>query len=411
VRSHRRFVLLTAAVVCPFSLVPAGESRGDMMYQVIALGDRYFTEKLNNSGQVVGSGPTANDQGTYAFRYNSYGPSAGQVDNVGGTFSGASGINDAGVVVGQKGEAGTPLARPADWGGTGAAISNSGQVVVPRYMLPGPYSEKPQVQIVQGGSSTPLPVLADAHESYPEANNGAGQVVGSTALWSTDHARPDYQHATLWSDGQVHDLGTLGGKSSYAYGINDAGAIVGSSGTDIDTYQEKAVSGGLIISETTHAFLNSNNKMPDLGTLGGTNSYGSAINNRGDVVGTSDVANGEIHAFLYHDGTMVDLNRLIPQGLGITLNDAKDINDLGQILAWSYDDNGRHDYLLTPGDRPAAAEFITPAPVVPEPTTLATLVLGWGALALRRHLATTRSRHRPRPAGRPGTAARGQTIG
>ncbi len=45
----------------------------------------------------------------------------------------------------------------------------------------------------------------------------------------------------------------------------------------------------------------------DLGTLGGPGSYGAALNDNGVVVGCSDVGGGAIHAFVYRDGAMRDL--------------------------------------------------------------------------------------------------------
>ena len=68
------------------------------------------------------------------------------------------------------------------------------------------------------------------------------------------------------------DLGTLGGTNSYAIAINDRGQVVGYSGTDRGM--------------TGHAFLYSDGAMTDLGTLGGAvGSWASAINDRGQVVG------------------------------------------------------------------------------------------------------------------------------
>ena len=41
------------------------------------------------------------------------------------------------------------------------------------------------------------------------------------------------------------------------------------------------------------------------------------------------------HAFLYQNGTMTDLNSLLPASFkGITLLDATSINNLGQIVAF-----------------------------------------------------------------------------
>src|SRR5437870_668081 len=48
----------------------------------------------------------------------------------------------------------------------------------------------------------------------------------------------------------------------------------------------------------------------DLGTLGGTMSHAFSVNIHGDVVGSSTIDAGTEHAFLYHNGTMIDLGVL-----------------------------------------------------------------------------------------------------
>lgn len=99
------------------------------------------------------------------------------------------------------------------------------------------------------------------------------------------------------------DLGDLrGGDFGRAYGINDAGQVVGSSG---------AATG-------SRAFLWEGGTMTDLGDLpgGGDVSRAYGINEAGQVVGNSQVASTGPCAFLWDSGTMTDLNTLIDPGLG-----------------------------------------------------------------------------------------------
>ena len=61
--------------------------------------------------------------------------------------------------------------------------------------------------------------------------------------------------------------------------------------------------------------------MIDLGTLGGGSSYAYGVNDSGEIVGYSWLANGGQSAFLYDDGTMLDLNSLLPSNSGWDLLD------------------------------------------------------------------------------------------
>ncbi len=135
----------------------------------------------------------------------------------------------------------------------------------------------------------------------PVSMNAAGDVVAATPTASGN------THAALFHNGQVIDLGTLGGLNSEANGINNFGQIVGDSQTT---------------NGTAHAFLYTNNVMTDLGTLGGPNSYAIAINDSGQIVGNSDLADGTSHAFLCEAGVMTDLGAVSAVG----------INASGQIL-------------------------------------------------------------------------------
>ncbi|KKL11492.1 hypothetical protein LCGC14_2545290, partial [marine sediment metagenome] len=76
----------------------------------------------------------------------------------------------------------------------------------------------------------------------------------------------------------ITDLGTFGGPSSYAWGINNSGQVAG--------YAYNT-------SVQNRAYLwDSGSGMNNLGTLGGATSYGRAINDSGHVAGVSYNAAG-----------------------------------------------------------------------------------------------------------------------
>jgi probable HAF family extracellular repeat protein len=69
-----------------------------------------------------------------------------------------------------------------------------------------------------------------------------------------------------------------------------------------------------------HAFLWDGTTMVDLGTLGGSESQGVALNASGQVTGAAETAEGVEHAFLWDGTTMLDLGTLSEfgsQGLAI----------------------------------------------------------------------------------------------
>lgn len=155
----------------------------------------------------------------------------------------------------------------------------------------------------------------------------------------------------------MQDLGTLGGPSSYASGINDSGEVVGWADNN----------GGF-----ANAFLwESDTGMEDLGALPSPYNFESeanGINNNGNVVGWSESAVGSYHAFLYSNGTMEDLNSFISPSSGWTLESANAINDNGQIVGYGLNPSGQTDaFLLTP---------------VPEPSTFALLAASALGLAV-----------------------------
>ena len=118
-----------------------------------------------------------------------------------------------------------------------------------------------------------------------------------------------------------------------------------------------------------HAFLWDGSSMHDLGTLGGSNSVGLAINAAGQVTGSSNLPGDVIrHAFLWDSGTLHDLNDLIdpadPLKSHVTVEVGSAINDAGYIVGSGFDSRTPTDtraYLLSPAapDDLRAKNFMT----------------------------------------------------
>jgi len=112
-------------------------------------------------------------------------------------------------------------------------------------------------------------------------------------------------------------------------------------------YQYKMILAG-------EAFLYSSGKMYELGDLGGRFSFASGINDLGQIVGTSTISDGAAHAFIYAAGKMLDLNSLVSADQFASVNlkvlaEARGINNRGQIVGVATDAKGADlAFLLTP---------------------------------------------------------------
>ena len=171
--------------------------------------------------------------------------------------------------------------------------------------------------------------------SVARAINDANQVVGYSEVAA------GATHPFLWNAGALVDLGSLG-TNGYAYGINNLGHIVGYSSTPNPLWPACGRSGIFCLESFDQATLWSAGSITGLGTLGGPNSYAYGVNDAGQVVGIADVpdnGNGPIgDAFLYNAGSMTDLGA---QG-GTTLLgcSAFAINDVGTVAGACPDANG-----------------------------------------------------------------------
>ncbi len=172
--------------------------------------------------------------------------------------------------------------------------------------------------------------------------NDEGDIVG--AATAGPGPSTDSRHAVVYENGQLVDLhanGRLGSRWSEALDINNARDVAGA--------LESADAG------CPHAFLlgAGSSTLTDFHGLlpgGGCSSYAWGINDRGDVVGSADSLRGPPYAFLYAGGRVFDLNNLIPANSGWVLAAAHGISNDGRIVGYGSYLGAPRSFLLTPAE-------------------------------------------------------------
>jgi uncharacterized membrane protein len=213
------------------------------------------------------------------------------------------------------------------------AINNAGQVV--GYINRAQGSETVGVPAVwQSGQLTELLGLGN-----PWNINDSGDIVGFSYV-------AQFPQAALWRAGVVTPLGLLpDALSSQAFDINSEGLIVGTN----------EFSPPVTPTAYQRAFLWQSGTMIELPRVAASHSSNDAygINDHGNVVGRSGAS--QFTATVWFDGAAYDLNELIaaddPLKPYITLLEAREINNRGQIIAQGADSrrSGSYSgYLLTP---------------------------------------------------------------
>lgn len=371
------------------SLVPATEAHGAPVYTIRLLPSLSTSNEpnasaraINNLGIVVGES-TGVSATRLATLWNGGVPQS--LGTLGYDRSVALSINDAGQIVGYSnlgnpnhdargflysgGVMSTLDPLAGDLYSYAAGINNLGQVVGYSYGLG--YTQH-AVTWASFSSPTPLPdILGATDGSTARAINDSGQILGG-ALFS---GRSD-QSTVIWDNTTITNVGIYGAD------INNVGQVAG-------FVELHDLVPGCSRSNSIHAAIWSNGIMTDLGTLGGPDSQANAINNLGQVVGTSTSAPcgyGSVSAFLYSAGVIYDLADIMSSSDWTDLTPS-DINDLGQIVGTgTFFENG-----VSAGPRAFIMEpcptCAPPPGTVPEPTILALIsvaLLGVAATRIRR---------------------------
>jgi probable HAF family extracellular repeat protein len=303
---------------------------------------------INNTGQVAGFADTP-DGTHHATLWN-----GAAATNLGDGVAYA--INNAGEV------AGTDGFHAIVWNGAivrnlgngvAYAINNAGQVAG---------TDGFHATVWNGTTGTDLGTLEEGFPSYARAINDIGQVAGYAIVLGGGGPLDHGTVAVLWNGAMITRLGSLAGNHNLAYGLNNAGKVVGSSELPV------TIQGAHFGDD--HAAMWSDRSATDLGALGGNDSHALAINNVDQVVGWSITGDRFLHATLWNDQKVTDLNSFLDastKSAGWVLLEAHGINDNGWIIGNAYNSHTgvTHAFLLTP---------------IPEPETYAMLLAGLGVV-------------------------------
>lgn len=195
------------------------------------------------------------------------------------------------------------------------------------------------------GTMTGLGFLPDGTNSAARAVNRHGDVAGHSGTWSNQY------HPFLWSTNVLEDLGTLGGPNGQGRAINDNGDLAGWA--------------QLVGNSDPQAFVRRDGVVIHVEPYQNRASCeGNGINQTGRLCGITFLysPNPRWWAFVWHDangngvddfGEMMVLGSLAPKNSAGEYSGGQDINDMGQVVGWTGITNTsypRHAFLVTPSN-------------------------------------------------------------
>lgn len=352
-----RAILRNLAVSAALALaVPAAQAIEWTIRDLGTLGgENSAATGINELGQVVGwaqTTPTVIWTGelvgfAHAFITAPDGGTMTGLGQLGETGSSATGVNDAGWVVGTSALLGDLPASFITGANGSGFMPLGGSEATAAYKVPTDINNLGQA--VGSGLS----------ESFVTGPNGIGftspdsGVPAGIPVGINDAGQVALSGGYIWS--AATGLRSLGAEVFETAGINEAGQIVGRTFAN-DGFITAADGGALSL----------------LATLGGAFSVPSGLNDLGQVIGLSETADGSRHAFVTaaQGGALTDLE-LLPEVVAAGWSGllAAAINDAGQIAGSGYIGGHQRAFLLMP---------------IPEPETWALMLgglalLGWRA--------------------------------
>lgn len=327
-------------------------------YSVVDLGPNVQTTRLNLSGAVVGAVQQGAHQIAFVYQNGAMTHLAGLP---GDTDSQANDISDTGEIVGQswftqsafpnqvlhavKFAPGSPVYLGTAAIDTQNSFANavndvgliaggSGPINGPCFSVVTLFDGKGGATGVSGTSGDAVAVNLHGTVAFTSFTTGTGGCSG----FYFPMTYPPLANVPLPPDsagGHVTDP---------AADINDTGDVVGS--------YDVSSSGGSPAIGIAGFFAHGGTvqEIDAPGGASGTTLQPMAINNNRLIVGRyqGQDTTAPFRAFIWLNGTLADLNTLLPPNCGVTLQNATDINDLGQIAAIGTLGGVEHGFLLTP---------------------------------------------------------------
>lgn len=271
-------------------------------------------------------------------------------------------------ICGPQGAPRDSAAADGTWQSRQSTVNSMKSLQMKSSVASNPFEGPPRYEVVN------LSELAPGQYSNAYGIGPNGKVVGNFLT----RVNGDYyeEHAYLYEDGALRDLGTLGGHFSTATDLNASDQVVGYSLTGevdemgfvnaafvwdgvtmrnlgiVQASASKINESGQIVGERNNghsimAFLYDGGAITDLGSLDGGGSWALSLNNRGQIVGISSARIPgtdfpSSRGFLYQDGTLTDLGSFGPACANVEghlecfeYSSATDLNNEGQIVGYS----------------------------------------------------------------------------
>ncbi|MCH8043263.1 MAG: hypothetical protein IID44_06045 [Planctomycetes bacterium] len=294
---------------------------------------------INDSGQVVGAFATGE---TVSVDFGSF--VSDMPIRHAYVWDEQNGLRDIGV-------------RGESWTSSAVDINNSGTVVGTDIWFPAPPMWPSHYFNFRYESTTGMTVRSAGGISVTSGINDRG--------WTFGTRLPEAGGTSGWlsTSDEYFSIGTLGGNSTAASDLNENGGVVGRSMTG----QRDPITG---FPEWDAFVWTPESEIAALPGLIDGRSSANAINDLDQIVGRSWISTDTIHAVLWEDGQVRDLNELV---VDLTewdfLATAWGINNGGQIIGIGVIDGQFHNFVLTP---------------VPEPSSLLLGVTAWLLISFSR---------------------------